>query len=49
MGISTGGLSLIHCQGWVKEESFSDQEKIYNNKLADMYMHTCSVELNLNT
>ena len=49
VGISTGGLSLIHCQGWVKEETFSDHEKIYNNRLADMYMHTCSVELNLNT
>ena len=49
VGISTGGLSLIHCRGWVKEETFSDNEKIYNNRLADMYMHTCSVELNLNT
>ena len=49
VGISTGGLSLIHCQGWVKEETFSEHEKIYNNRLADMYMHTCSVELNLNT
>ena len=48
VGIATGGLSLIHCQGWVKEESFSDQAKMYNNKLADIYMHTCSVELNLN-
>ena len=46
VGISTGGLNLIHCQGWVKEESFSDN--ISGNKnLADMYMHTCSVELNL--
>ena len=49
VGISMGGLSLIHCQGWVKEETFSDHEKNYNNRLADMYMHTCSVELNLNT
>ena len=46
VGISTGGLNLVHCQGWVKEESFSDD--IHGSKkLADMYMHTCSVELNL--
>ncbi len=45
VGISTGGLTLVHCQGWVKEESFSD-EISGNKKLADMYMHTCSVELN---
>ena len=46
VGISTGGLNLVHCQGWVKEESFSDD--IFGSKnLADMYMHTCSVELNL--
>ena len=46
VGISTGGLNLIHSQGWVKEESFSDNIS-GNKKLADMYMHTCSVELNL--
>ena len=45
VGISTGGYNLIHCQGWVKEESFEDIESA-NKKLADMYMHTCSVELN---
>ena len=49
VGISTGGLNLIHCQGWVKEESFSGSEININYKLSDMYMHTCSVELNLNT
>ena len=43
--ISTGGLTLVHCQGWVKEETFSDDIS-GNKKLADMYMHTCSVELN---
>ena len=46
VGISTGGLNLVHCQGWVKEESFSDDIS-GSKKLADMYMHTCSVELNL--
>ena len=45
VGISTGGYNLIHCQGWVKEESFEDIDSA-NKKLADMYMHTCSVELN---
>ena len=45
VGISTGGYNLIHCQGWVKEESF-DYVDYANKKLADMYMHTCSVELN---
>ena len=45
VGISTGGHNLIHCQGWVKEESFEDIDSA-NKKLADMYMHTCSVELN---
>ena len=49
VGISTGGLNLIHCQGWVKEESFSESERLFNDRLADMYMHTCSVELNLDT
>ena len=49
VGISTGGLNLIHCQGWVKEESFSKSEIFFNASLSDMYMHTCSVELNLNT
>ena len=45
VGISTGGYNLIHCQGWVKEESFEAIDSA-NKKLADMYMHTCSVELN---
>ena len=45
VGISTGGYNLIHCQGWVKEESFENLD-FANKKLADMYMHTCSVELN---
>ena len=48
VGISTGGLNLIHCQGWVKEESFSGPEININDRLSDMYMHTCSVELNFN-
>ena len=48
VGISTGGLNLIHCQGWVKEESFTEPEINFNDRLSDMYMHTCSVELNLN-
>jgi len=47
VGISLGGFDLIHCQGWVKEESFADT-KSGNKKLRDMYMHTCSVEVNLN-
>ena len=42
---ATGGYNLIHCQGWVKEESFENIDSA-NKKLADMYMHTCSVELN---
>ena len=45
VGISTGGCNLIHCQGWVKEETFENIDSA-NKKLADMYMHTCSVELN---
>ena len=45
VGISTGGLNLIHCQGWVKEESFENINS-GNEKLVDMYMHSCSVELN---
>ena len=49
VGISTGGHNILHCQGWVKEESFSESKKKINVSLADMYMHTCSVELNLNT
>ena len=49
VGISTGGLNIIHCQGWVKEESFSESKICFNSILADMYMHTCSVELNFNT
>ena len=50
VGISTGGFGIIHCQGWVKEERFSPDQDIYHNTvLEDMYMHTCSLELNLNT
>ena len=45
VGISTGGLNLIHCQGWVKEESFENINS-GNRNLIDMYMHSCSVELN---
>ncbi|OUW79779.1 MAG: hypothetical protein CBD77_01750 [bacterium TMED217] len=45
VGISTGGLNLIHCQGWVKEESFENINS-GNENLVDMYMHSCSVELN---
>lgn len=47
VGISTGGFNLIHCQGWVKEESF-ENNKSGNKKLRDIYMHTCSVAVNLN-
>ena len=48
VGISTGGLGIIHCQGWVKEEIFSPSQGVNHNVvLEDMYMHTCSVELNL--
>ena len=46
VGISSGGFNLIHCQGWVKEESFDNSES-GNKKLRDMYMHTCSVSVNL--
>ena len=50
VGISTGGFGIIHCQGWVKEETFSPNQGIYySTVLEDMYMHTCSLELNLNT
>ena len=48
MGISTGGFGIIHCQGWVKEEIFSPSQGVNHNiVLEDMYMHTCSLELNL--
>ena len=50
VGISTGGFGIIHCQGWVKEEMFSPSPNIKHNiLLEDMYMHTCSLGLNLNT
>ena len=50
VGISTGGFGIIHCQGWVKEEIFIPRKGINHNiVLEDMYMHTCSLELNLNT
>ena len=49
VGISTGGYGIIHCQGWVKEEVFSTGQDInLNTALEDMYMHTCSLELNFN-
>ena len=49
VGISTGGFGIIHCQGWVKEEIFSPSQGVNHNVvLEDMYMHTCSLELNLN-
>ena len=47
IGISTGGLGIIHCQGWVKEETFDKSEKIFNQNLADIYMHSCSITLDL--
>ena len=50
VGISSGGLGIIHCQGWVKEEVFSPSQGVNHNVvLEDMYMHTCSLELNLST
>jgi len=50
VGISTGGFGIIHCQGWVKEELFSPSPNVNHNiLLEDMYMHTCSLELNLST
>ena len=50
VGISTGGFGIIHCQGWVKEELFSPSPNVNHNiLLEDMYMHTCSLGLKLNT
>jgi NlpC/P60 family. len=48
VGISTGGYGIIPCLGSVKEEVFSHGEGInHNTVLKDMYMHTCSLKLNL--
>ena len=47
VGISIGKSGIIHCQGWVKEESLSKDKKIFNQKLLDMYMYSCSIKLNL--
>jgi len=47
VGISIGESGIIHCQGWVKEESLSKDKKIFNQKLLDMYMYSCSIKLNL--
>ena len=50
VGISTGGCGIIHSQGWVKEEIFSPNQGVNHNVvLEDMYMHTCSLELNSST
>ena len=47
VGISIGESGIIHCQGWVKEESLSKGKKIFNQKLLEMYMYSCSIKLNL--
>jgi len=47
VGISIGESGIIHCQGWVKEESLSKYKNIFNQKLLDMYMYSCSIKLNL--
>ena len=47
VGICIGESGIIHCQGWVKEESLSKHKKMFNQKLLDMYMYSCSIKLNL--
>tara|TARA_S200000501_G_scaffold190210_1_gene179157 strand:- start:153513 stop:154259 length:747 start_codon:yes stop_codon:yes gene_type:complete len=46
VGLSTGGWGIIHCQGFVKEESIFPIAEEKKNKLADIYLSTHSTELN---
>jgi len=43
VGFSTGGAGLLHAQGYVKEESLSENSKLYNKNLADIYLSTQSI------
>jgi len=38
----------LHCQGWVKEESFDKNQPNYNKKLEVSYLHTVSMDKCLN-
>ena len=43
VGFSTGGQGVIHCQGFVKEETIAGGRFNSNKKLADIYMSTHSI------
>ena len=49
VGFSTGGQGIIHCQGFVKEETITGGYINSNEKLADIYMSTHSIRRKFRT
>lgn len=45
VGFSTGGYGIIHCQGWVKEESLDADKNNFNKTLRDNLVSTHSLSL----
>ena len=43
VAMEIGHRQYLHCQGWVKEESFDKNQPNYNKKLEASYLHTVSV------
>ncbi|MBL7013918.1 MAG: C40 family peptidase [Candidatus Marinimicrobia bacterium] len=46
VGFSLNGKKILHAQGWVKEESFNDNESNYNQSLVDKYLSSYSIRRN---
>ncbi|MBC8346555.1 MAG: C40 family peptidase [Candidatus Marinimicrobia bacterium] len=44
VAMELGNDQYLHCQGWVKEESFSVNHPNYNENLSIIYKHTVSTE-----
>ena len=45
VGFSTGGYGIIHCQGWVKEESLDENNIDFNKNLTEKLISSHSVRL----